>query len=258
MTGAKPRRGAVTLVRIVTLMVVLGAWQAFSLSGVVYQDVVPSLGPIAAAGVAVLLDPTFYWDAAVTVGEVLVGYVIATAAGIAVGVALGLLPFVRAVCLPYVNALATTPKIIFLPIVMLAFGVGPTSKMALGAVAGFFPVVLTAVVGILQVDPVLVRVARSYNLTVWQVIHKVYLPAVRGPILTGMRLGLGVTVVAVLLAEIKFSNAGLGFLAIDSYNHFRIAELYAVLIIIFLLAAAVNALMARLEHAFHGGAPGPR
>jgi ABC-type nitrate/sulfonate/bicarbonate transport system permease component len=257
MTGAPRRRGAVALVRLITLVVVLGAWEAFSLSGVVYQDVVPALGPIASAGIAVVLDPSFYYDAAVTIVEVLVGYAIATAAGIAIGVALGLLPFVRAVLLPYVNALATTPKIIFLPIVMLAFGVGPLSKMALGAVAGFFPVVLSTAAGILQVDPVLVRVARSYNLTTWQVIRKVYLPAVRGPIITGMRLGLGTTVVAALLAEIKFSNAGLGFLAIDSYNHFRIAELYAILVIIFLLTAALNALMARVERAVSRGTSSP-
>jgi ABC-type nitrate/sulfonate/bicarbonate transport system permease component len=256
MTGGERRPYTVALVRIVTLVVVLGAWQAFSLSGLVYQDVVPSLGPIVVAGYHVVLDPSFYWDAAVTISEVLVGYLTSALAGIAVGIVLGLLPFVRRTFLPYVNALATTPKIIFLPIVMLAFGIGPTSKMALGAVAGFFPVVLSTAAGILLVNPVLIRVARSYNLSGWQVIRKVYLPAVRGPILTGMRLGLGVTVVAVLLAEIKFSNAGLGFLAIDSYNHFRIAELYAVLVIIFLLAAAVNALMARLERAFHGGAPG--
>ena len=62
-----------------------------------------------------------------------------------------------------------------------------------------------------------------------------------------MRLGLGVAVIAVLLSEIKFSNAGLGFLAIDFYNHLKIASLYATLVIIFLLAAAVNSGMSWLE-----------
>jgi len=253
MSVALARRPlGVAAVRAITLVVVLAAWEALALSGLVYQDVVPPLGPIVAAGISILLDPTFYHDAAVTIVEVLVGYVLSTLAGVAVGLFFGLLPFARAALLPYVNALATTPKIIFLPIVMLAFGIGPGSKMALGTIAGFFPVVLSTTAGLLQVDPVLVRVARSYNLSTWQVIRKVYLPAVRGPIVTGMRLGLGVTVVAVLLAEIKFSNAGLGFLAIDSYNHFRIADLYAVLIVIFLLAAAVNAGMSRLERSVQG------
>jgi NitT/TauT family transport system permease protein len=238
---------AVTLVRAATLVIVLAVWQALSLSGLVYEEVVPSLTAIARATVSIVLDPTFYYDAAVTIGEIVSGYALSVVAGIAVGLLLGLQPFLRATFIPYVNALATTPKIIFLPIVMLGFGVGPASKVALGAFAGFFPIVLSTSAGVLQVDPTLVKVARSYNLTTWQTIRKVHLPAMRVPIVTGMRLGLGVAVIAVLLSEIKFSNAGLGFLAIDFYNHFEIASLYATLVIIFLLAAAVNSGMSRLE-----------
>jgi ABC-type nitrate/sulfonate/bicarbonate transport system permease component len=245
MAAARPF--AVTLVRAATLVILLSAWQALALSGLVYEDVVPPLALIARAAVSILLDPTFYYDAAVTIGEVVGGYALSIVAGVAVGLLFGLQPFMRATFLPYVNALATTPKIIFLPVVMLAFGVGPASKVALGAFAGFFPIVLSTTAGVLQVDPTLVKVARSYNLTTWQTIRKVHLPAMRVPIVTGMRLGLGVAIIAVLLAEIKFSNAGLGFLAIDFYNHFEIASLYATLVIIFLLAAAVNSGMSRLE-----------
>lgn len=252
MTAPPRSPAAVALVRAATLVVVLGIWEAVALSGLVYADVVPPLLPIAKAAIGIIVDPTFYWDAAVTIVEVLVGYALATAVGVAVGLLLGLLPFARAAYMPYVDALATTPKIVFLPIVMLGFGIGPASKMALGALAGFFPVVLSTAAGIVQVDPVLVRVARAFNLTRRQMITKVYIPAVRGPIITGMRLGLGVTVVAVLLAEIRFSQAGLGFLAIDFYNHFDIPSLYAVLLIIFMLAAAVNGGMSRLERAVDG------
>ena len=177
------------------------------------------------------------------------GYAVSVIAGIAVGLLFGLKPFVRTTYLPYVNALATTPKIIFLPVVMLAFGVGPASKVALGAFAGFFPVVLATTAGVLQVNPTLLKVARSYKLSTWQTITKVHLPAMRVPIVTGMRLGLGVAVIAVLLGEIKFSNAGLGFLAIGFYNHFDIASLYATLLIIFVLAALVNSAMSWLERA---------
>jgi ABC-type nitrate/sulfonate/bicarbonate transport system permease component len=253
MTGAHRSPAAVALVRAATLVVVLGIWEAVALSGLVYADVVPPLVPIVKAAIAIILDPSFYYNAAVTILEIVVGYALSTAIGIAVGLLLGLLPFARKAYMPYIDALATTPKIVFLPIVMLGFGIGPASKMALGTLAGFFPVVLSTAAGVVQVDPVLVRVARAFNLTRRQMISKVYIPAVRGPIITGMRLGLGVTVVAVLLAEIRFSQAGLGFIAIDFYNHFDIPSLYAVLLIIFMLAAAVNGGMSRLERAAGGG-----
>jgi NitT/TauT family transport system permease protein len=77
-------------------------------------------------------------------------------------------------------------------------------------------------------------------------VRKVYLPALVAPIVTGLRLGLGVATIGVLLAEIKFSDRGLGHRAIQHYQFFRIAEMYAVLIASFALAVAANAAMGRL------------
>jgi ABC-type nitrate/sulfonate/bicarbonate transport system permease component len=74
-------------------------------------------------------------------------------------------------------------------------------------------------------------------------VRKVYLPSLIEPAIVGMRLGLGVATIGVLLAEIKFSKAGLGHLAIQYYNFFRVADMYAVLLLTFALAVAANALM---------------
>ena len=63
-----------------------------------------------------------------------------------------------------------------------------------------------------QIDPVLIRVGRSFRLSTWQMVTKIYLPAMREPIVNGVRLGLGVAVIGTLLAETRLSNRGLGFL----------------------------------------------
>jgi ABC-type nitrate/sulfonate/bicarbonate transport system permease component len=128
---------------------------------------------------------------------------------------------------------------------MLLFGAGLGSKIGMGALSAFFPVVVATAAGMGGVSPVLLRVARSFNATPWQVVRKVYLPSLIEPAITGMRLGLGVAIIGVLLAEIKFSNRGLGHIAIQHYNFFRIADMYAVLLITFALAVAANALMGR-------------
>jgi ABC-type nitrate/sulfonate/bicarbonate transport system permease component len=130
---------------------------------------------------------------------------------------------------------------------MLAVGIGIASKVALGALSGVFPILLATAGGVRGVRPVLVRVGHAFNLTTAQMVRTIYLPALVLPIVIGMRLGLGVTIVGVLLGEIKLARAGLGFLANDYYNQFRIAELYAVIGIVFVLAALANAAMARLE-----------
>jgi ABC-type nitrate/sulfonate/bicarbonate transport system permease component len=147
---------------------------------------------------------------------------------------------------PYVAALATTPKIVFLPIVMLAVGTGPGSKVALGAISAFFPVVIATVAGMRAIPAVFVRVGRAFNLRTGQMVRMVYLPALALPIVTGLRLGLGVCIIGVLLGELKLASAGLGFLARDYYDQYDFPGLYAIVAIVFALAALANTAMSRL------------
>jgi ABC-type nitrate/sulfonate/bicarbonate transport system permease component len=95
--------------------------------------------------------------------------------------------------------------------------------------------------GVRGLPDIYTRVGKSLHLDPRQIALKIHLPALARPIVTGLRLGLGVCIVGILLAEIKLSRIGLGHLAADAYSHFRIAELYAVLILIFVLASLANA-----------------
>jgi ABC-type nitrate/sulfonate/bicarbonate transport system permease component len=245
-TGVQAPGWTLGRVRLLTVLLSWGLWEAVARSGLLYEGVVPSSLRVAWALGLHLLDGGLYRHLGVTLGEVGVGFAVACGAGIACGLLFGARRFVGGVADPYVQSFATTPKIIFLPIAMLLFGVGPESKAALGALSGFFPVVLSTSAGMRQVSPVHIRVGRSFKLSTRQMVTKIYLPALVRPIVSGMRLGLGVTVIGVLLGEIKLSNAGLGFLAIEYYNHYKIPEMYALLLIIFGLAVAANALMSRL------------
>jgi ABC-type nitrate/sulfonate/bicarbonate transport system permease component len=75
---------------------------------------------------------------------------------------------------------------------------------------------------------------------------KIYLPAMRHPVINGLRLGLGVALIGTLLAETKISKRGIGFLVNDAYTSFQMPRLYAILIVLFVLAIGVNVLVARL------------
>jgi ABC-type nitrate/sulfonate/bicarbonate transport system permease component len=77
-------------------------------------------------------------------------------------------------------------------------------------------------------------------------VAKIYLPALRAPLLNGLRLGFGVAVIGVLLAETKLSNQGLGFLVIQAYTKFDMPRMYALLLVVFAFAGAMNALGTRL------------
>ena len=127
------------------------------------------------------------------------------------------------------------------------FGVGSGSKIAMGAISCFFPIVISTASGMRQIDGVLIRVGRSFRATTWQMIAKIYLPAMRAPIVTGVRLGLGLAIIGTLLAETKLSNRGIGYLIIQAYATFDMPRMYALLIVLFVVAIGANALIGRLS-----------
>ena len=237
-------------VRILTVIVVLIIWEAMARSGLFYKDVIPVTSAIAQAIVFELGDPEFYMHLRITFMEVAVGFVGGSLLGISAGIALGSYPYIRSACEPYLNALGATPKIIFLPIIFLFFGVGIESKMAKGALSAFFPTVFSAMLGMMLIDGVLIRVGRSFHLATWQMITKVYLPAMVGPIVVGLRLGMAVTIIGVLVAELKFANEGLGARMTIYYEQFKIPSMYAMILILFALAAFANYGMTVLQARF--------
>ena len=236
----------ITQVRIVIIVALLGTWQLVAASGWLYRDVVPSLVAIVIALVRLLATPDYYWHLGVTAGEIAAALAIGGMSGLAVGLVLGGNRMLGRAFEPYLYYLGPTPKIIFFPVMIMWFGVGPGSKVAMGVISCFFPIALSTASGMRQIDTVLIRVGNSFRANVWQMVTKIYLPAMRHPIINGVRLGLGVAVIGTLLAETKLSNRGIGFLIIQAYSLFDMPRMYALLIVLFVLAIGANALVGRL------------
>lgn len=240
------RTDPVLLVRIAIVAAVLLTWEAVARSGLLFQDVVPSLLAIGGALARLLSDPVFYRNLGVTIGEVALALAIGGLSGLTVGLLLGGSPLLSRAYEPFVYYLGPTPKIIFFPVMIMWFGVGPGSKIAMGAVSCFFPIAISAASGMREIEKVLIRVGRSFRASRWQMLTKIYLPAMRRPIVNGVRLGLGVAIIGTLLAETKLSNQGLGYLVIQTYTTFDMPRMYALLIALFVLAIGANALIGRL------------
>jgi len=248
LTAAPPMRwfaNPIARVRIAIVALALIAWEALAASGLVVHDVVPSLGKIASALWRLLSTAPLYANLGTTLYEIGVSLVIGGVAGVAVGLVLGGNRFLGRAFEPYLHYLGPTPKIIFFPIMIMWFGVGGGSKIAMGALSCFFPVALSTAVGMRQIEPVLVRVGQSFRASTAQMVAKIYLPAMRPAMLTGLRLGMGVAIIGVLLAETRLSNRGLGYLVIQRYTNFDMPGMYALLIVVFLLAILANTLLSR-------------
>jgi ABC-type nitrate/sulfonate/bicarbonate transport system permease component len=256
---AEPWLSPVTRLRIVILLTILVIWEAVAASGILLREVVPSVVTIGRALAELLFHPdlkvallghnysipAFYWHLYVTISEVATALVIGGTTGLAVGLALGANPFLSKAFERYLYYLGPTPKIVFFPVMIMWFGVGPESKIAMGTLSCFFPIVLSAASGMRMIEGVLIRVGRSFRLNTWQMVSKIYLPAMREPIVNGVRLGMGVAMIGTLLAETKLSNKGIGFMIIDAYNTFDMPRMYAVLLMLFVIAIGANALVGR-------------
>ena len=236
----------VTQLRIVIVLTILVGWELLARSGLLYRDVVPSLLAIGAAVWKLLSAPEYYWHLGVTGGEIGTGLLIGGLSGLVAGLVLGANRFLSDAFERFLYYLGPTPKIIFFPVMIMWFGVGPGSKVAMGALSCFFPIALSTAAGMRQIDKVLIRVGRSFRANSWQMATKIYLPAMRHPIINGVRLGLGVAIIGTLLAETKLSNRGIGFLIIQAYSLFDMPRMYAMLIVLFVLAIGANALVGRL------------
>ena len=265
------RPSPVAALRIAIIVTVLAGWEALAASGLLYRDVVPSLVAIAKALLTLLVDPNqvwkaefaigsyrfaleipypdrwpaFYWHLYTTFYEIAVAMAIGGLSGLAAGIVLGGSRLLRRAYEPLLYYLGPCPKIIFFPVMIMWFGVGPGSKIAMGAISCFFPVALNVAGGMREIDQVLIRVGKSFRANTWQMVAKIYLPAMRHPIINGTRLGLGVALIGTLLAETKLSNRGVGFLVIQAYSLFNMPQMYALLIVLFVIAIGANALIGR-------------
>lgn len=172
--------------------------------------------------------------------EIGVGLVFGSLLGLATGICMGASTYLYRLLDPLIYYLNSVPKIVLLPLFILFLGTGVESKAGIATISALFPITLNTALAVEAVKPIHIRAARSLGASRMQLYRKVYVPATLGPILSGVRLGLGVAVTGALLAETAIANAGLGFRAIELYSQLRIAEMYALLLLIFVGASLIN------------------
>jgi ABC-type nitrate/sulfonate/bicarbonate transport system permease component len=182
-----------------------------------------------------------------TFGNAAAGFVLAVAVGALLGVAFGRSEYWYRVLNPIVVVGGAIPKIIIYPILLLLLGLGPSSVIGMGFIGGVFSVLINVMVAVRHIKPVYIMVGRSLNVTPWRAFRRIYLPAVSLPLLSGVRLCFGLTMVNVIFAELFAAKAGMGKTIMDYYGVARYAEMMVMILILFLVAMGGSIVLWWLE-----------
>jgi ABC-type nitrate/sulfonate/bicarbonate transport system permease component len=231
------------IIRLVTFVIAAGGWELTARTGLVSNIVLPPLSSVVASLVSQLGQHSTWYNAYVSVWAIGFGLLIGIAAGLAFAIVAGLSARTWSAFEPFLYYLGSLPKIIVLPVLLLYLSIGIYSKVGMAAVSAFFPVAITAAHALHEVDDVHLRAARVLGASRPQLLAKVYAPAAIGPVLSGLRIGLAVAVTGVLLAETSVASAGLGYQAMQDYENLRIADMYALLLFVFIAAVVINSLL---------------
>jgi ABC-type nitrate/sulfonate/bicarbonate transport system permease component len=238
----------IVLSRLAVLAGLLGLWEVWASRGDPLLYVPPSrVWPALGRVLGLEAYPTLLAHFGLTALEVLVAYALAVGLGLTLGFLLGLPRHVGEIYEPLLSALYAIPSVVWYPSLMLCFGLGPASKIAFGVLLGFFPVVLAVLAGIRSVDPHLLTVARSLGAGAGTSFAKVILPGITATLLAGLRAGLALTVVGVLVGEILGARRGLGSLINHAYGLFRTADYVALALLALVLVLVIDGAAAWAE-----------
>lgn len=195
----------------------------------------------------VLRTGEFIDDLRVTLTELAAAFAIAAASGVTAGYLISRSGYRIRVFEPLFAGIYAVPIILFLPLYVLLFGLGPASKIALGATISFFPIVLNTIAGFGFVDKMLVTAARSMGASDYQLFRFVLLPAAAPVILTGMRMGFTVALLSIIGSETIASLAGLGHRIVHLAEGMEMARMFAYIAFVVGIAAILNAAVSHLE-----------
>jgi NitT/TauT family transport system permease protein len=168
------------------------------------------------------------------------GYALAAVTGVALGVLMGGMPRVGATLEVFANGLNATPRVAFIPFIILWFGLGPAAKIVVVWLMAMLPILINTYAGVQNTDPDLLEAARSFGASRGQIFRHILLPGALPYIVTGLRLGAAMGMVGTVIAELQTSLAGLGFLMAQFSGSFQTAKYFPPVIVLALLGMLIS------------------
>ncbi len=240
-------RSLQTAIRLVLLVLVLGAWELLPRAGVINPLLLPPLSDVAATLWGLLGRANVREAIGVTTLEVITAFAVAVPLGAAAGILLAENEYLGAIFKPMLFYVFSIPKSIFLPLFILAFGIGFGQKVGYAAFTTTFVVMMSATAAVESVRDDYILVARSFGATPAQIIWRIYVPCMMPILLETLRISMIFNFTGVMIAEMYASRTGIGHLISNWGENFQLPQLFAGIIILSVVAIAFNETLRRVE-----------
>jgi ABC-type nitrate/sulfonate/bicarbonate transport system permease component len=228
------------------------AWQAASQARLIDPLFLPSPLEIANALYALAASGELARHFAASLIRIGSGWVVGAAAGIMVGMLIGLFSLWRSAGLPFISALFPIPKIALLPLLILWLGIGEASKVATIGLGVFFPVAISTYAGVDNVPRNLIRMAQSFNVPFWRIVLNVVIPGMLPSVLAGFRISASIALILVVAAEMIGANVGIGAFVLAAGNLMQTDKLMAGIVAISILGLLIGSAISALERKLLG------
>jgi NitT/TauT family transport system permease protein len=233
---------------IVTLLLV--AWEALPRLGAVNPRLLPPLGDVLSTATDILGRPAFMSDLTTTLSEILVAFAISVPVGAAIGMLVAENDYAAQVLKPLFFFVLSIPKSIFLPLMILAIGIGFWQKVAYGIVSTIFILIIGATAAVESVRGDHLLVARACGASRAQIVARIYVPSMLPILLETLRIAMIFNFTGVILAEMYASRTGLGHLIASWGENFMLRQLFAGVLLVAATAVLFNEGIRWLETRF--------
>lgn len=237
----------ILLGRLIVLLVFLGAWEGLARTNAIPAAFIGQPSKFLPFLAAQLWNGTIPRAAVDTLSATLTAFAVGGILALATALALAVSPLLKALIDPYIDALNALPRVALVPLFIVWFGLGTLSKVVSGVSLMYFILLYNTIAGAQSVDPDHLQLARSLGLPQRQVFLRIVIPTAVPSIFVGLRLGLVYTLLGVVTAELIAGGKGLGSLISYYSNTFDANGVFAVLLVLIVVADVLSMIMTRIE-----------
>jgi ABC-type nitrate/sulfonate/bicarbonate transport system permease component len=232
---------------IASPLALLVVWELAARFGLIDTRFFPAPSSIFAQLVDMLKSGELVSHTLVSLNRLFWGTLIGGIPALVLGVVMGLNRAVRAVFDPLIAATYPIPKSSILPLALLIFGLGEASKIFMVAIGVFFPVAINATTGVLGINQIYLDVGRNYKASRWNMFWTIALPGALPVIMTGFKLGIGIGLILIAVAEMIGAKSGLGYLIWSAWETFAVEQMYVGLFMIALIGFTLTVALNEIE-----------